>query len=303
MCISRYVLADSLNSHVLTNMPNPYSLDLRWRTVWSYLVHKWSYTEIAVLFSVSERTVRWYIARFQITGDVMPCKCRHGPTLLLGEFGQMMLFRMILDKPGIYLSEIQDELMRVYVCVLTICRTLKIMGCTRQAMHRVALQLSDEQWARFIAEISLYDLSMLVWLDESGCDDRNYRRKYGYHMRGIPPCDHHLLIHSTCYSAIPIISVVGVHDVYIAEGNMNGERFAKFVQDSLLPVLMPFNGTNSRSIVIMDSANIHHVEEITDLIETQAGANLCYLPPYSPDLNPVEGCLAKLKVSWNRMTN
>ena len=42
----------------------------------------------------------------------MPCKHRHGPALLLGEFEQMMIFRMILDKPGIYLSEIQDELMR-----------------------------------------------------------------------------------------------------------------------------------------------------------------------------------------------
>lgn len=279
-------------------MPNPYSLDLRWRIVWSYLTHKRSYAEIAVLFSVSEHTVRRYIARFQITGDVVPCKRRHGPTLFLREFDQMLLFRMILDKPGIYLSEIQDEFMRifgVYVCVSTICRTLKIMGCTRQAMHRVALQRSDEQRAGFMAKISLYDVSMLVWLDESGCDDRNYRRKYGYCVRGIPPCDHRLLIRGTRYSAIPIVSVVGVHDVYIAEGNMNGERFAKFVQDSLLPVLMPFNGTNPRSVVIMDNASIHHVEEIANLIETQAGAKLCYLPPYSPDLNPVEGVFSQAK--------
>ena len=118
----------------------------------------------------------------------MPFKRWHGPALLLGEFEQMM-FRMILDKPGIYLSEIQDEFMRIlsiYICVSTICKTLKIMGCTHQAMHQVALQRFDEQQARFMAEISLYDVSMLVWLDESGCDDRNYRRKYGYCMRGIP---------------------------------------------------------------------------------------------------------------------
>ena len=45
---------------------------------------------------------------------VVPCKHRNGPALLLGEFEQMMLFRMILDKPGIYLSEIQDELMCIF---------------------------------------------------------------------------------------------------------------------------------------------------------------------------------------------
>ena len=45
----------------------------------------------------------------------------------------------------------------------------------------------------------------------------------------------------------------------------------------------------------MDNASIHHVEEVTDLIEVQAGAKVCYLPPYSPDLNPVEGIFSQVK--------
>ena len=49
---------------------------------------------------------------------------------------------------------------------------------------------------------------------------------------------------------------------------MNGERFAKFAQDSLLPILMPFNGIHPCSIVIMDNASIRHMDEIADLIET-----------------------------------
>ena len=64
-------------------------------------------------------------------------------------------------------------------------------------------------------------------------------------MRGITPCDHCQLIRGTHYTTIPILLVEGVHDVYIAEGNMNGEKFAKFVQDSLLPILM--NHTQYRS--------------------------------------------------------
>ena len=267
-------------------MPNPYSLDLCWRIIWAYLVHRQSSAEIGKQFNVSKRTVRRYITRFHITGDVEPSKRRHGPVLLLGEFEQMLLLRMILEKPGVYLCEIQEEplcIFSVYVCMSIICRTLKMMGCTRQAMRRIAIQRSDDKRAEFMADISLYDVSMLVWLDESGCDNRNYRRKYAYCMRGFPPCDHRLLIRETRYMAIPILSVEGVHDVYIAEGNMNGDRFAKFVQDSLLPILMPFNGVNPRSVVVMDNASIHHVDEIADLIETQAGAKLCYLPPYSPD--------------------
>ena len=86
-----------------------------------------------------------------------------------------------------------------------------------------------------------------------------------------------------------------MNDVYIAEGNMNGVRFVKFVQDSFLRVLMPFNGINPRSIVIMDNTGIHRIDEIADLIETQAGAKICYLPPYSPNLNPVEGVFSQAK--------
>ena len=48
-------------------------------------------------------------------------------------------------------------------------------------------------------------------------------------------------------------------------------------------------------MVIIDNASIHHVEEVSDLIEGKAGARLCYLPPYSPDLNPVEGVFSQVK--------
>ena len=45
----------------------------------------------------------------------------------------------------------------------------------------------------------------------------------------------------------------------------------------------------------MDNVSIHHVDAITDLIERQHGAKLCYLPPYSPDLMPAEGVFSQIK--------
>lgn len=179
-----------------------------------------------------------------------------------------VLFRLILANPGIYLCEIQDEILRmfgVYVCVSTICKTLKNMGCTSQAMHRLAIQRSDEKRAKFMADISLYDVSMLVWLDETGCDNRNCWRKHGYSMRGIPPCDNRLLVRGTRYSAIPVVSLEGIYDAYIAQGNMNGERFVKFVWECVVPILLPFDGSNPRSVGVMDNASIHHVQEISEI--------------------------------------
>ena len=116
-----------------------------------------------------------------------------------------------------------------------------------------------------------------------------------YSFRGMPLEDHRLLIRGVRYSAIPVMSLDGIHDVHLAKGSVNGEKFTDFILNCLLLVLMPFNGVNPRSVVIMDNANIHHVEEVTDLIETVAGARLCFLPPYSPDLMPAEGVFSQIK--------
>ena len=146
-----------------------------------------------------------------------------------------------------------------------------------------------------MATISMYDPSMLVWLDESGHDRRNTIRKQAYSFRGMPLADHRILARGIRYSVIPIMSLEGIHDVFLTEGTVNGEKFVGFVKDYLLPVLMPFNYVNPRSVVIMDNASIHHVEEVTDLIERQCGAKLCFLPPYSPDLMPAEGVFSQVK--------
>lgn len=153
-------------------MPSSFSIDLRWRIVWLHLSNNHSPARIARMLSVSKRTVWRYLSLFKRTGDVQPQKRRNGPRMLMGDFEQVTLLRLILENSGIYLQELQDELLcnfGVLVSVPTICRTLKYMGCSRQAMHRVALQRSDALRACFIAEISVYDPSMLVWLDETGC--------------------------------------------------------------------------------------------------------------------------------------
>ena len=45
----------------------------------------------------------------------------------------------------------------------------------------------------------------------------------------------------------------------------------------------------------MDNASIHHVEEVSEIIQEEAGAQLLFLPPYSPDLNPLEEVFSKIK--------
>ena len=85
-----------------------------------------------------------------------------------------------------------------------------------------------------------------------------------------------------------------MEDIYITQGSVNGDLFEHFVATCLLPLLMPFNGINTHSIVIMDNCSVLHVERITNMI-TSVGALLKFLPPYSPDLNPIELVFSKAK--------
>ena len=136
--------------------------------------------------------------------------------------------------------------------------TLKFMECTRQVLQHIALQQDQEQRARFMVEVSVYDPSMLLRIDEWLWQTPQYVQMCVF-IRGKPPRDHRLLSRGIRYSAIPIMSIEGVHDVCLPQGSVNGEKFKEFIRSCLLPILQPFNGVNVHSVVIMDNASIHHV--------------------------------------------
>ena len=74
----------------------------------------------------------------------------------------------------------------------------------------------------------------------------------------------------------------------VLDGPMNAEAFQAYISQVLVPTLRPGD------IVVMDNLPAHKSAAIRTMIET-AGAQLRYLPPYSPDFNPIENAFAKLK--------
>ena len=70
--------------------------------------------------------------------------------------------------------------------------------------------------------------------------------------------------------------------------------FQTFLDMELTPQLLPFNGVNPRSVVIMDNASIHHAGQVVESLE-DLGVLMYFLPPYSPDLNPIEELFSKVK--------
>ena len=79
----------------------------------------------------------------------------------------------------------------------------------------------------------------------------------------------------------------------IAILSVDCDQFYMCVQKYLLPQLMPFNGTNPHSVVVMDNASIHHVNEVLEMIQG-VGAMVIFLPPYLSDYNPIEEAFSKV---------
>jgi hypothetical protein len=209
----------------------------------------------------------------------------------------MLTLTLVIEKPGIYLREIQEELLHTLlleVDISSICRFLHSSGFTHQKLCLVALQRDEFIRQQFIVDVSVYKRDMFIFLDETGGDRRNAVRKRGYSMRGIPLKKHTLLVRGERVSAIAIMSLSGILDVSIIKGTTNGDVFYDYVEKVLLPNLQPFNGTNPHSVVILDNCSIHHIHGIVNMIE-EVGAIAHFLPPYSPDLNPIEEAFSKVK--------
>ena len=113
-------------------------------------------------------------------------------------------------------------------------------------------------------------------------------------LRGTTPTTHRFLSRGKRINAIAAISSNGILTVDLLEGSVTCERFYDFVRGSLIPNMLPFNGVNSQSIAVTDNCAIHHLQEVKQLFR-DSGILLFFLPPYSPDLNPIEEAFSYVK--------
>jgi transposase len=127
----------------------------------------------------------------------------------------------------------------------------------------------------------------LVFIDETWATT-NMARRYGRSLRGqrlIASVPHGHWKTSTFLAALR-------HDRLTApcviDGAINGAAFRAYVEQFLAPTLMPGD------LVVMDNLSSHKVAGVREAIQAR-GASLLYLPPYSPDLNPIEQAFAKFK--------
>lgn len=127
----------------------------------------------------------------------------------------------------------------------------------------------------------------LVFLDETWAKT-NMTRTRGRAPRGIRLVDYVPHGHWKTSTFVAGLRLQGLSAPLVVDGPINGELFLAYVQQHLAPTL------KAGDIVIMDNLSSHKVIGVKEAIEA-AGATLMFLPPYSPDFNPIEQVFAKLK--------
>ena len=113
-------------------------------------------------------------------------------------------------------------------------------------------------------------------------------RRYGRSPRGVRLRDHTPCSHWTTSTVVAALRIEGVTAPAVFDGPIDNDSFRAYVDQVLVPTLRPGD------VVVLDNLAVHKQPEVRTAIEA-VGARVRFLPPYSPDFNPIEQVFAKLK--------
>ena len=126
-----------------------------------------------------------------------------------------------------------------------------------------------------------------MFLDESRCNT-DMTRRYAYSLGGSRAVDSAPLSKPKNTTILSSIQLDGTLRYTTFSGGTTVERFKRYLETDLLPHL------NGNSVLIMDNMKSHHAKAVRNLLDS-SGVRCIYLPPYSPDLNPIEKLWSKVK--------
>ncbi|MCC8952707.1 IS630 family transposase [Bradyrhizobium sp. Pear77] len=273
-------------------MTRALSVDLRQRVV-AAIDGGLSCRQAAERFGVSAASaIRWR-SRLKEVGGIVPKRQGGDRKSQRIEAHAQLILDAVTANPDITLAELRELLKHrgISAGIASLWRffqrrkiTLKKKTAHAAEQRRGDINAAREEW--FKGQIDL-DPDRLVFIDETSANTK-MARLYGRSPRG-----------ERCRAAVPHghwktttftagLRSDGLIAPLVLDGPMDGDAFLAYVEQSLAPSLRPGD------TVIMDNLPAHRVHGIREAIQA-VGASLLYLPPYSPDFNPIEMAFSKLK--------
>ncbi len=254
----------------------------------AYREGKGTQEEIAALYGITSRTFQRWCRQYRRTGSTHPKRRGHRVAVYTGR-ELKRLDRVIAKHPDATLEELREftgkscSIMAVQRAVVRLGYSLK-KTLSASEQNRPDVRLRREVWT---GDPMQRDARRLVFIDESAAKT-NMTRLRGRGRRGERIRDYAPHGHWNTTTMIGSIRLDGTTSCMAVDGATTREVFREYVRQVLCPAL------RCGDIVIADNLSAHKDRESEALIKAR-GATLEFLPPYSPDFNPIENMWSKVK--------
>lgn len=267
-----------------------------------YLLLGWRPDNIASECHVAVRTVYNIQNNLMRYGSVCRPHYRQlGRAHKLSDADEEALFQYLLSEGW----RSQDELVYwlwhergVSVSQSTVSRLLKRRNWTRKQLRRISLDQSEALRRAYLDDIRQFAAEDLVFVDESIFNEKTGWRHHTYAPIGDEARYRTDIRRGRTWSICAAMTLEGwMPCTGIKEGYWTSEDFIEWVKTCLLPAVNQQH--RQPMVIVMDNVSIHISEEVTRMIEAE-GHLIRFLPPYSPDYNPIELTFSVLKAWMKR---
>jgi DDE superfamily endonuclease len=179
----------------------------------------------------------------------------------------------------------------VAVSTSTSSRALKSVGWSKKTCRRVVQCHNTDLRDYYMYQLPSFWSYQLVYVNESGCNKRISFKRTGWFPLGTRPVQITRYQREKRYQILPAYTQDGVLLSCVFQETTDNAAFKDFIEQ-LLQHCKPYPEPNS--VLVMDNASFHRTKRIEQIC-AKANVKLLYLPPYSPNLNPIEEFFAELK--------
>lgn len=267
--------------------------DLRQRAVDAYEDGDGTYAEIAARFNIGTASLTRWLRRWRDRGDYSTDAGKHGRSPLHTTDENLAILKKMLDEvPDMTLDELAvawSDTVGARVSRATTGRAVAKLGYTLRKAFR-ALERDQERIAELRARFTVWQGDAkpddLIFVDESGVTV-DMARTQGWSPAGEPVLDRIPRNRGTVTTLISALGMAGIVATMAIESGTSGEVFRAFATEVLLPAVQP------GATVVLDNLGAHRSKETRELFASH-GVHLKFLPPYSPEMNPIE-------LYWHRL--
>ncbi len=267
-----------------------YSLDLRKRIVDTVERGLETKRDIAKFFAVHESFIYKLLRQKRERGDLAPLPHGGGASPKLTASDLPILYDLVAATPDATLAELRRQMKQqagLKVSRSTICRALQTLALTVKKKTKRSAEADPVARAAFRQRQPTLPIESLIFLDEFGSHlamtRTRARAPQGLRAEMVEP-----FARGQNISTIAALGLRGVFAPMTLEGAFDREAFELYVESLLVPALRVGDW------VLLDNVKFHHSPRAIRLMEA-AGAVVLHLPAYSPDFNPIEECISKIK--------